>query len=555
MAEPRTDGPVRRGGRWRGVIGVAVCLLAGLLFFTSLDRLWPLAAIDLAMPREQLRDQAAACLRSRGFNLEGFRSSSRLVVDGAALDYTERAFGREQTQEWIAGGAPLFRYRVYFKKAGDTTSFVVEIHPRQGVVGFIRHLEDDEPGSRIDEETARQLAREALAEGLRIDLELLEERSSSIIELPERRDHSFRFERVHSREPELRERFDVRVAGDAVSLALRSFVVPGQARREARAAEAPGQALEAVGLALLGIAVVAGFFIFLGRLRDGSVELGPAVVWPSAVFACLLATYALQDSSLFVYWEPLWPRWISSLRYVVLRALQEVWLVVVLLAVVAAGYALDSESGARRGLALRRLGQARLLDPLVAAASARGFLIGLLCGGAMTVSLIVLQRLVGAQTSIQPRGFFFYPLNSLSPAGTSLLFFFGVALAEELGYRFFGGSWIWSLTRRRWLAILIPALIYGLTHTRLDFLPAAEPFWARTLILTVVGLVWGWAFFRYDALTVVLSHFTADLFIFNWPRLATARPDLIATSALVITVPLLPALLWLLTRWRKPAVR
>jgi hypothetical protein len=62
--------------------------------------------------------------------------------------------------------------------------------------------------------------------------------------------------------------------------------------------------------------------------------------------------------------------------------------------------------------------------------------------------------------------------------------------------------------------------------------------------MTLVGCVWGWAFLRYDALTIVLSHFTADLFIFNWPRLASGEPRAVLLSALVCCVPLAPALLW-----------
>ena len=75
-------------------------------------------------------------------------------------------------------------------------------------------------------------------------------------------------------------------------------------------------------------------------------------------------------------------------------------------------------------------------------------------------------------------------------------------------------------------------------------MPPAEPWWGRALVLSVVGCVWGWAFLRYGALTVVLSHFTADLFIFNWPRLASGQTAVVTISALTIAVPLLPALIW-----------
>ncbi len=309
-------------------------------------------------------------------------------------------------------------------------------------------------------------------------------------------------------------------------------------------------ALETVGVALLAVAAVGAFVVFLGRLARGEVRLGRALVWPAVVFVCFGLASLLDYARLFQSWDPLWPLSVSALRYVVSSGIERIWVVILLLAVVAAGDALDRSSGTRRGAALWSLARGRLVDPAVAAASGRGFLIGLLCGGVMAAAVLVLQAIAGARSSIQPRGFFFYPLNSASPAGTSLLFFWAVALAEELGYRFFGASWLLRLTRRAWPAVVLPALIYGLTHTRLDFLPPAEPFWGRAIVLSLVGCVWGWAFLRYDALTVVLSHFTADLFIFNWPRLASGQALPVVVAVLTIGVPLLPALLWPFSRRR-----
>lgn len=153
----------------------------------------------------------------------------------------------------------------------------------------------------------------------------------------------------------------------------------------------------------------------------------------------------------------------------------------------------------------------------------------------------------GAWTAIQPRGFFFYALNSSAPAVSTLLFFTNVALLEELGYRFFSGTWLLAISKRRWLAIVLPAVVYGLTHTTLDFLPPAEPFWGRALVMTLVGCVWGWAFLRYDALTVVVSHLMADLFIFTWPRLASGDPWLVTAAVATIAAPLalaVPSVVW-----------
>ncbi|MCP3979585.1 MAG: CPBP family intramembrane metalloprotease [bacterium] len=528
-----------------GVVLVLLGLVAGALFFTSLDRLWPLADFELVVEPGAMERQARGFLEGRGFDLDGCVAARRTALDHPAIDYVDRTFGRERTQSWIAEGLPLLRHRVRFKRADDPEPYLVDVHPSKGVLGFGLYLEEDTPGARLEQDAARELALRAMRDGLGLDPAAFEERSATTTARPERVDHGFSYERLWNTDPELRERVQLRVAGDRVVGAWRMIIVPGPARRAARAAEAPGRALEMIGFSFLIVAAVGAFFVFLRKLRDGSVDLAESSVWPTAVFVCLMLTFFLQGADRFAAWETLWPRWVSDLRFLVFRAIEQIWVPLLLLAVVAAGYALDRESGAGRGRSLALLGRGRILDPSVGLASLRGFLVGLLCGGALAGSVIVLGWITGGGTSLQPRGFFLYPLDSAAPAATTLLFFLGVALAEEIGYRFFGGTWLLHLTNRRWLAITLPALIYGLTHTRLDFLPPADPFWARALALTLVGAVWGWAFLRFDALTVVLSHFTADLFIFNWPRLASDRPVVVATSLAVMLVPLLPGLLWL----------
>jgi len=161
----------------------------------------------------------------------------------------------------------------------------------------------------------------------------------------------------------------------------------------------------------------------------------------------------------------------------------------------------------------------------------------------MAATLLLLEKVSGAWVSLQPQGFFFFAINSISPATSTILYFFMVALVEETAYRFFAGTWLLSLTGKKWIAIVVPGILYGASHTGLEFLPPAEPFWGRAVVLSVVGCVWGWAFFRYDALTVVLSHFTADIFIFSWTRLGSGDPVLVAKAIATMLVPLAPAVL------------
>jgi hypothetical protein len=544
----------RRGDYWLA----AAALVGGALFFASLGRLWPLAQADLTIPPAEVRSKAAAFLASRGNRLDGFESASRLTVDDAALDYLERAFGRDAAQARIASGLPVVAYRVTFKRAGDPDAWTVVLDGRGTAVGWSREMQEDGPGPRVAADSARSIALSALTRDLRLDPAEWIEKAASAREFPNRRDHSFLWERTLSETPELRERVQVVVSGADVSLATRSVVVPAQAVREATAREAPGRGLAAVGIALAGIAAAAAFWVWLRGLSAGATRLGRVIALVAVVAVLQSVTAVLQQSRLFAAWETLWPRWVSDMQVLSYDVGNLVWMLAILLAFIGAGEMLDRQSGAGRGESLWALSRGEFGHPRVAAASVRGFLLGLVCAGVLAGSVLLLERFAGASTAIQPRGFFFYSLNSSAPSLATLSFFLGVALAEELGYRFFGGTWLLSLTQRRWIAVVVPGILYGLTHTMMDFLPPAEPFWARPLVLSLVGCVWGWAFFRYDALTVVLSHFAADLFIFNWPRLASGRFAPTASSLLVFLVPLIPALLGAAAVWRRrrqPAIR
>jgi membrane protease YdiL (CAAX protease family) len=89
------------------------------------------------------------------------------------------------------------------------------------------------------------------------------------------------------------------------------------------------------------------------------------------------------------------------------------------------------------------------------------------------------------------------------------VFFSGAGLAEETAYRLLFLSFFWYFTRRRWLAILLSALLFGLYHlSPLDQMYAT--FWqfpiSQVLSTTFIGLVWGFIYSRRGFETAVLSH-------------------------------------------------
>ncbi len=485
-------------------------------------------------------------LAKEGYEARDRDFNTRLDVKDRVLDYLESAFGPDTAQRMIASGFPIYPYSVAFKKAGEPRIFTVTLDPSGLLLGWSCGFEDDDEGDSLDLEHARTIALRAISDRLGMDTTTLAIKAASTKILDKRQDHYFTWERYLSFQPELREEMSVHLAGSRIASASRALIVPPAEARASRVKSAPRDALTAIGYALIAAGSVIAFLFFLNRLNDRDVLLGRVLAMAAVAFACLAGADLLRPSGYFLDWDPLQPKGISYAGTAVWNMAGYLQLMILLLAFIGAGDAIDRREGSGRGESLWALCRGRLSDAKVAAASMRGFLIGLCCGGVLTLSISTIRWLTQGSVSIQPRGFFFYGINSTSPTFSILLFFLFVALTEELGYRFFGGAWLMKKTGNKFIAIALPAVIYGLAHTPFDFLPPAEPFWGRAVALTLVSCVWGWAFLRFDALTVILSHYTADLFIFNWPRLGSGRPELIAAAVATVAVPLLPAALLLI---------
>jgi membrane protease YdiL (CAAX protease family) len=101
--------------------------------------------------------------------------------------------------------------------------------------------------------------------------------------------------------------------------------------------------------------------------------------------------------------------------------------------------------------------------------------------------------------------------NSLSPNKWQAFFLFlsGSGIGEETPFRLVVLSLIWKVTKRKWLAIVLSALIFGAYHLT-PFDSMYRMFWqfpiSQFTAGTLIGLVWGYLFTRRGYETTVLGH-------------------------------------------------
>jgi hypothetical protein len=96
-------------------------------------------------------------------------------------------------------------------------------------------------------------------------------------------------------------------------------------------------------------------------------------------------------------------------------------------------------------------------------------------------------------------------LNMLIP-GVFPLMAWAAAISEEAVYRLFGIAFFLQLVRSRLLAVLLPSMIWALSHTQYPIYPV----YTRFVEVTLIGLIFGFFFLKYGFMTVLFAHASMD---------------------------------------------
>ncbi|MFD0868110.1 CPBP family intramembrane glutamic endopeptidase [Paenibacillus residui] len=140
-------------------------------------------------------------------------------------------------------------------------------------------------------------------------------------------------------------------------------------------------------------------------------------------------------------------------------------------------------------------------------------------------------------------------LNMYWPALFPLLAWMA-GTSEEIMYRLFGIALFQKWFRLRFLAVLVPSIIWALGHTGYTIYPS----YTRLFEVAVLGIIFGYIFLKYGLMTAIFTHVTMDIILMAL-SLMTTTPS---TSNILIGVGyiLMPAitgyiLMWIHSLFRK----
>jgi N-acetylglutamate synthase-like GNAT family acetyltransferase len=535
---PTTSGQGTRSPSWRLELLITGLGLVGMILFLALyDRAFPSAAINLKLSRAEISQRAQTYLDAQGYPLSDYEFALSFGEYGWASVYLQRTLGIPEANRLInAEGLPIWSWDARWFRPLQKEEFFLSLSPDGRVVAFSHSLPEDAPGASLEQAEAQALAEDYLINDRGWSLQNWELASASTHQQPGgRADHYFEWKRTDFAIGEGDLRLAVGIQGDRVGDYDFWLRVPEAFRRsfseQSNRASFFSDLSGTLGLIGFGLAGLVAYLIAVWRGGlTWSAGLGPALA--VAIISLLAGLNELplakawygttQDYTLF---------WLQRLLNLTYGAVFSAAPVAILWA---GGRRLARQVWPRQDKILPR-GESRW--EILARSGWRGVMLGGMMGGYVVIFYLIATRVFGGWTPMDVPYTHLYatPFPFLGPLESGLL----PATMEELFFRLVGISLLLWLLRRRWLALLVPGVLWGFAH--LSYI--RDPFYLRGVELTITSVfLLGLFFLRFDLTTVIMAHFTYNAGLGALPLLRSGEPYFVASGLIVIALMLVPVM-------------
>ncbi|HFB98944.1 MAG TPA: CPBP family intramembrane metalloprotease, partial [Bryobacterales bacterium] len=412
--------------------------------------------------------------------------------------------------------------------------------PDGRLVGFRHVIPEAAPGARLTRDEAHRIAEEFLRGQTGAPHRLVEEQ---LQERPERYDYVFTWEQEGFRVKDATYRRTVVIQGGDVGRYSEYLHVPERWTREYQRLRSANELYAAIAWALFAVLIVAAIAVLVRALRRREIRWTPLL----AVCGAVGAVAVLNEWNLLPFYVDSMPTSSTFGEMVALSLLSGLgtgvgYLAYVLLAA-AAGVALYRWSAPER-LALPKVFSARGLQTRE---FFRGAVAGLGFAGAhmaYVVGFYLLGKRFGVWT---PQDVGYSDVLStaapwLYPMAVGVL----ASTSEEFWFRLLAIPLLKRYLKSSWLAVLIPAFVWGFLHANYP----QQPGYIRGIEVGIIGVAAGWLFLRFGIVATLVWHYTIDAVLVS-TMLFEAQGWHFRLSGILVSAAVLAPLGYCLWRYRR----
>ena len=495
-----TTEPFRAADK-RLMLIVAVVAAASVIYTVfNYQGAFPEASIDLRLSKTEITALAEKFLREQGLSPDGFRNLTLFDPDDDARIYLEREMGLREANRLMQDGVSVWRWRARWFRPPDQEEMLVRLNPAGAVVGFSHVVPEAAPGAKLSKESARRLAEEFLANRTRVNQRIVEEQ---LQERPARYDYVFTWEQEGFRAKDATYRRTVVVQGDRIGRYSEYLYVPEKWKRDFATLRSSNEMYSQAATVVYVLLVLAAVVVLIQSLRRRVVRWKPLLIIASAV-GVLMVVNEWNSIPFAIDSMPTSSPYSQSLLRALLLGLGAgvgVFFYVILAA--APGEPLYRASQPQR-LSLLRLPSLRAIQTkefFLAAVVGYGF-------AAFHLAFVVAFYLIGRRFGVwspqdvsysdflSTRLPWIYPLTIALLASTS----------EEFWFRLLAIPLLKRYLRSTWLAVIIPAFLWGFLHATYP----QQPGYIRGLEVGVIGIAAGFLMLRFGIVTTLVWHYTVD---------------------------------------------
>ncbi len=511
---------------------LGIAILSLIIILNLFYKAFPEASIRFEVNKSQSKQIAEQFLQSQSIDITGFRHAAVFDHDNRAKTFLEKELGAQQANQIMGRRVRLWRWSNRWFKPLDRTEFDVNISPQGELTGFSHIVPEEAVGDSLTVSDARELAEQFLRT-LNISADTLEFVEHSQQDMPKRTDHTFVW-KLQSFDIQGSEyRYQIRIQGDQIGAYNEFLYIPDSWTRGYEKLRAKNNTTGYVASFLLLLTLAAMLVMLINHTRNLDVK------WKTAFFfgitaAVLTLLSQLNDIPLSTFYFDTTESWSSFfMRHILMDVVMALM----------SGAAIFFLTAAAEPLYRERYRQQTSLTRLFTWQSIRSksFLIATIVGITMTFAFVAYQvifylaadKLGGWAPQDIP---YSNMLNTAFPWVYVLLSGFIPAVSEEFISRMFSIPFFNKFVKKQWIAVIIPAFIWGFAHANY----AQEPFYIRGLEVGIAGVVIGFVMLRFGILATLVWHYSIDALYTALVLLRSNNAYLILTASISCGILLIP---------------
>ncbi|MFN7918662.1 MAG: type II CAAX endopeptidase family protein [Bryobacteraceae bacterium] len=518
----------------------AVIVAVSCLFIARHYRAaFPQASLDLKLSRTEITARADAFLRERGLATNGYLNLTLFDPDDDVRLFLERSFGLEEANRLMSGTVNVWRWRARWYKPPEKEEMRVWLGTDGKLVGFEHVIPEEAAGKTLEAADARAIAEEFVKKQTQHPLRLVDE---SAEKRPARLDHTFTWEREGLKLQEATQRWTVVVHGDRLGSYSEFWHLPEKWQRDFETMRSKNSLYANIATGLWLLLVVGTLALTVTALRRHQMQ------WGTTLKLCL----ALGAVQMVGHWNQLllaldaMPTTAPLLTNVLIQILTGVGAGV--------GALLMVLVPAEPGALLYRVQQPLRVafDRIFSRGSfqTREFYTSVVVGVAMAaghLAFVVAFYLLGQKWGVwSPQDVeYSNALSSFLPWLFPFTMSLQAATMEEFWFRLIGVGLLKRWTGSTWIAVIVPAFVWGFLHANYP----QQPAWIRGVEVGLIGVVAGVVFLRFGIVATLVWHYTVDATLFSTFLLAEPHWYPRVTGAMISGLALFP-LAWGLLRAR-----